>query len=216
MLRLKPLATSGALALTCCSCGGGAIGQSSLVAQPHSDKGGLLSSLDAPLAVGGTVRPEIRIDLKGSTPPPTHMISVRPDILSVDALGVTGRAPGLAALLVATDENVVIDFVHVWVKPADRIELHAIDSSGMDVGELTESVDLAVGESLRIVPRAYAGSQVLSGATSTTWSIEPPIALALKEGLPQRRRILARTPGSTTIRVSALGATKTLTLKVVP
>jgi hypothetical protein len=195
---------------------GGAMGQSAIQDGGATDKGGLLSSLQAPIAVGGSVRPALRLELHGSTPPSTHYISTRPGIIAVRDGVLEGRAPGMSAVLVANDQNVVLDFIHVWVKAANRLEVHRIDVDGADMGEVSEPVEMIVGESVRFVPKPYAGAELLTGVATSSWTVEPPIATVLREGLPGRCRILARNPGTATMKVSLLGSVASVQVKVMP
>ncbi len=182
-----------------------------------ADKGGLASALDAPLAVGGEVRPAIHLDIKGSTAPPTHLFSPIGSIIEVKNGLIVGKSEGVAPVFVALDgTNTVVDFYHVWVRPADRLEVHGIDASGNDVGALTEPVQLMIGEGVRLVPHAYAGPSQLAGVARSTWVVDPPIAAVLREGLPNRIRIVAKQPGSATLKVTMLGATSNLPLQVMP
>ncbi len=197
-------------------CGAGAMGQATIRSDAATDKGGLLSSLNAPLAVGATSRPNLKVEIKGSTGLATRLVSVRPDILTVRDGTLEGRAPGVSALLITDDKQVVLDFIHVWVKPANRIELHRLDAEGSDVGEVTEPIEMLVGDAVRLIPRPYAGSEALSGVATSSWSVEPLVATVLREGLPNRCRIVARSPGSATLKVTMLNATASIPLKVLP
>jgi hypothetical protein len=180
-----------------------------------ADEGGLASALDAPLAVGGEVRPAIHYDTRGSAGLATHLLSPRTDVVDVRDGLLLGKAPGTAAVLVALDGDVVVDFVHVTVRPADRVEVHGIDAAGNDLGDLTERVELVVGDETRLVPHGYAGAQALAGVATSTWTVEPPIAVVLREGLPNRVRLVARQPGSAKVTVTMLGKTCSLPLEVV-
>jgi hypothetical protein len=94
--------------------------------------------------------------------------------------------------------------------------VHGIDAAGTDLGPLTEPIDLVVGERLRLVPHPYAGAEQLAGVATPKWTVEPPIAVVLREGLPNRVTLLARTPGTADVRVSMAGVTSHLQLEVVP
>jgi hypothetical protein len=214
---MRPLLTIPFLALVVSGCGGGALRQTDLASTSGStDKGGLASALDAPLAVGGEVRPSIHYEVPGSAGLPAHLLSPRRDILEVRDGLLVGKAAGTAPVLLALDGDLVVDFVHVSVRAADRIEVDGIDSAGADLGELTEAIELAAGESLRLVPHAYAGPNRLAGVATSTWTVDPPIALVLREGLPNRVRLLARQPGQAKVTAVMLGKSKTLALKVLP
>jgi hypothetical protein len=198
-------------------CGGmGAMGQAGTHAAGAADKGALASALDAPLAVGGEVRPALRVELPGSAAPSLRLLSARPEILEVKDGLLAGRSPGMSAVLVAMDGDVVLDFVHIWVKATDRVAVHGLDGAGGDLGPLTEPLELVVGEGTRLVPHPYAGSERLIGVATSTWVVDPPIAIVLREGLPNRVRLVARAPGKAEVRVTMLGATHKLALQVVP
>jgi hypothetical protein len=203
--------------LTATGCGGGALRQTDLSASSGAtDKGALASALDAPLAVGGEVQPDIRYEVPGSAGLAAHLLSPRRDILEVRDGLLVGKAAGTAPVLLALDGDLVVDFVHVTVRAADRIEVHGIDATGADLGELTETIELVAGESLRLVPHPYAGPNRLVGVATSTWTVDPPIALVLREGLPNRVRLMARQPGQAKVTATMLGKTKTLALKVLP
>ena len=198
-------------------CGGGALGQMDVGGpRPGADTGGLASALSAPIALGADVRPDLRFDVKGSVAMSTHLVSAREDILGVKNGLLHGSHEGTAPVLVALDSGTVVDFVHVTVKRASRIEVHAIDATGGDSGALTEPIDIALGESVHLVPFPYAEDQRLVGVSTATWTVEPPIATVLREGLPNRVRLLARKPGQATVKVAMLGGTSTLSLEVLP
>src|SRR5437764_1098732 len=74
-----------------------------------------------------------------------------------------GKQPGVVAVAVATEDDVVLDFIHLTVLRADRVDVHGFDGAGADLGQLSEAVELTVGESAQLVPRAYAGSERLAG-----------------------------------------------------
>jgi hypothetical protein len=195
---------------------GSAFAQVEPAANAAVDKGGLASSLDAPLAVGGEVRPSLRVALRGSAAPSTHFLSARPDVIEVRGGLLVGRSPGMSAVLVTMDDDTVVDFIHLWVKPANRVEVHGIDAAGGDLGPLSEAIELVPGDTLRLVPHPYDGTERLVGVGTSTWVVDPPIALVLREGLPNRVRLVARTPGDADVKVTMLGATSHLKLKVVP
>lgn len=195
-------------------CGGGAMGHVNFQRSGATDKGGLASSLDAPLAVGGAVQPAVHFEVPGSAAPPTHFLSARPEIVDVRDGLLVGRSPGVSAVLVALDDDTVIDFIHVWVRSADRVEVHTIDNAGGDLGSITEPIELLPGDGLRLVPHLYARSDRLIGVGTSSWTVEPPIAVVLREGLPNRIRLVARTAGTADVKVTMLGATAHLKLTV--
>jgi hypothetical protein len=194
-----------------CACGGGGLGQSR-VESARGDDG---TSLDAPLAVGATYRPEVKLQLKGGGTPALFLESPRADVVAVDAQRLKAVGPGLSAVLIKTREGNVIDFLHVWVEAPTRIALHRFTPETIDLGEVTAPIDLAVGESVTLSPRLYAGSQRLAGSAEPTWLAKPPLVDVLRDGVPERRRIVARRPGKTTLMVRVLGQSSAVELNVV-
>ena len=179
---------------------GGAMGQATLVAK----SGDQPKPMNAPLAVGASVRPEVRTELKGATVP-LLLVSTRPEVISSERGRLVARAPGVAAILVTTQEGVVIDFYHLWAAQATRVALHRTDEQGKDLGEVLDGLDLLVGESVYLTPKAYFNSQELDGTVPAEWSTTPAIVDFLRQGVGTDRRLLARTPGDTTLHVVVSG-----------
>ena len=176
----------------------------------------MMSGLGAPLAVGATATPTVRTQLRGTGAPSLALWSAAPDILTVNNGDITGHREGVSGLVMAMDDGSAIDFVHVWVKSPDRLQLHRITEDGRDLGEVRDTVELIAGESIGIAPRPYARAQRLMGEGASTWEVEPPLADVLREGRPGSRRIVARNEGAATVTISSLGLSSTLQLVVHP
>ncbi len=169
-----------------------------------------------PIAVGASITPELAFDLDGSGGLPVQLVAARPDVLSAQGHRLTGTGPGVSAVLVRTEDGAVLDFVHLWVVAPTHIALEMLGADRRRQGELLDTVELAVGESLRVRPLLYAGNQELAGTADTEWTVAAGIAEVLRDGDPTRRRLIARTPGRTTVTVAALGLESTFELVVVP
>lgn len=201
--------TALALALLLTACG--AVGQATLIKR----EGEQHKPVSAPLALGASLRPNIKLDTHGDAAPTLALISGRPEIIAVDAGRLWARAPGLAPLLIATPDGVVIDFYHLSVERAQRVALQRVDETGKDLGEIQEGIDFVVGESLYLVPRVYADAQQLTGDVSADWTLSSPIADVLRCGFPAQRRLIARAPGEATLRVGVTGVAFELPIRVV-
>jgi hypothetical protein len=198
-------------------CGAGALGQSRTGDNcSPTDQDCVMAGLGAPLAVGATTRPAVRTQLRGSGAPSLSLWSAAPDVIAVEDGRITGKRDGVSALVMSMDDGSAIDFVHVWVRAADRIELHRIATDGADLGEIDDTIELVAGESLRIAPEPYADAQRLLGAGPSEWRVEPALCDVLRDGAPARRRLVARSPGQATLTVSSLGVSAKLTLVVHP
>ena len=199
------------------ACAMGALGQSHTADDCAPDDAScIMRGLGAPLAVGATTSPTIATRLRGSGAPSLRLWSAAPSIMTVRDHTITGTGDGVSALLMATDDDVVIDFVHVWVKQATRLQLHRFDGDGRDLGEVRDRVELLRGESVRLAPRPYADAQALLGEGPAEWTVDPPIATVMREGALGRRRLVARLPGEAVVTVTSLGQHTTMTLVVEP
>lgn len=166
----------------------------------------------APLAIGAHFHPDVSAEIAGTSTPNLRLESVAPDILSVEAGDLVGRQPGASAVLISTDDGSVVDFIHVWVAPVDRITLARRDGE-----RVSGTVGLTVGEDITLEPALWNGPQRLAGDQDLQWTVSDDHAVAvLPDGSASRRRLRARAPGTATVTV-ALGASKaTLDVEVVP
>lgn len=180
--------------------------------EKHADDA---KELDAPLAVGASIQPDVKLDLSGSATPSIALLSARPAVVAADGGRLTGRAPGVSAILITTKDGEVLDFYHLWVERATRATLHRLYADGRDMGEVRQGMDLVVGETAVLAPKVYAGAQELAGTIEGEWSVDPPVARVLGEGVAERRRVIALKPGAATLSVKLANVTVTMPLTVV-
>jgi hypothetical protein len=173
------------------------------------------SELDAPLAVGSTYRPEVKLDLRGGGVPALVLESPRTHVVSVREGALRAQSPGLTAVLVRMPDGTVIDFLHVWVEAPTRVSLHRYAPDFTELGVVSAPIDLVVSESVLLTPRIYAGVQRLAGNAEATWHVKPPLLTVLRDGVPERRRLVARAPGQATVTVSMLGTSTSIDVRVV-
>ncbi len=204
------------LATMTIGCGGGAVGQLRVGADcAEGDQSCMMSGLSAPLAVGASLRPALRTTLRGSGSPAIAMWSAAPSILSVEGSRIIGQQEGVSAVIMKLDNGAAVDFVHVWVKRPDRLQLHRKRlNAAHDLGEVRDAIELVVGENLWLTPRAYAQSQPLLGEGPTQWQVEPAIAQVLRDGRPGMRRLRASRAGQATVTVTSLGLSTSFQLSV--
>lgn len=187
-----------------------AMGQGAMTAKDADDA----KQLDAPLAVGASIQPDVQMDLAGTAAPTLVLVSARPAVVAADGGRLTGRAPGVSAILVTTKQGQVLDFYHLWVEKASRATLHRLYDDGRDMGEVRGRMDLVVGESAVLTPKVYYGAQELAGTVEGQWSVKPPIARVLGQGVAERRRLVAERPGQATLSVKLANVTVTMPLTV--
>ena len=200
----------------CAQGSSGALGQTQASPQcAPSDLVCAVGGIDAPLATGASLPINVSITSQGSASPPLTFVSADPAIFTVSGVHIDGISPGVASLLVMTGGSVV-DFFHVWVQGADALRLHRHTAEGVEVGDLPERVQLLIGDELFLSAEPYAGAQRLLGHTETAWTADAEIVQLLEDGSRNRRRLVARAAGTTTLHVTALDQTATLDLEVLP
>lgn len=172
------------------------------------------SGFDAPLALGATATPETRFSLNGSASPGFHYESAAPSIVDVVDGRVVGKSEGASALLFVSDASTVLDFLHVWVKKPTTLELLATLPGRPSEGRVDGTIDLLVGEELRLTVHPLADGQRLLGSSETEWTVDPGIATILREGTEEHRRLVAEGPGTTTLRVTMLGVESSMQIVV--
>jgi hypothetical protein len=192
---------------------GGAMRQVTLVGQcAEGDVACSRRHPQAPIAVGTRFYPEVSASIAGSTTPNLVLESAAPDVLAVEGGALVARKPGTSAVLIATDDASVVDFVHVWVAPVTAVTLMRRDGDRVD-----GAIGLAVGEDVTITPALWNGAQRLSGAADAVWTVthEGTVSV-LRDGSPDRRRLRARAPGKTTVTVALGDARVSVDVEVVP
>lgn len=172
------------------------------------------SGLSGPVAVGGVVPLSLNLDVAGSATPTVTLLSANPNVLKAAGTEVVGQSPGLAALVLLTADGAAIDFLHVSVATPNRLGLHRRDG-GLELGEIIEEVQLIAGDEMVLEVAPYLDSQRLLGRGTSEWSTGAELTL-LRDGAPERRRVVARTPGLTNVTVRAFDFEKTLSIEVVP
>jgi hypothetical protein len=211
---MKPLLAFAFLSAAACA-GDSALGQVGVAAEcSPTDFACVTAGLDGPIAVGGVVPLALDADLMGASTPAIDLLAADPAVLKVSGTEVRGEGEGVSALLLLA-EGRVVDFTHVFVSAPDRLGLHRRDG-GLEEAELVDEVELLVGDEIVLDVVAYRGSQRLLGAADSQWSAAGEVVTILRDGAPRRRRLVARSPGETELRVAALSLDAALTVRVLP
>lgn len=203
---MKIFATLPLVLLTGCAMGG--LGQA-VISDPcrAEDSTCKKSGFSAPVAVGATLEPEVRVDLRGSGAPAAHFTAVGDEVLVADRGVLRGRATGVTAVLLRTDSGTVLDFFHVWVKAPTHLKLFQVMPTGTDPEAVTTPIELLTGESTRMAASLFGDGQALAGQAEQEWTIDKPVVAILSEGREGRRRLVALQPGRATLRVRSLDQT---------
>lgn len=192
-------------------CGVGALGQAALV----DDKGheSARQGFDRPLAVGATVRPEIDYKLRGAGAPSMHYEAADEAVIAADNGVLRGTRAGLTSLLLVSDDGMVLDFFHLWVKEPTTLALRQVFADDK-AAELSGRVELLPGEALHLSATLRGEGQDLGGTATDTWKVDGGAVAVLEEGRAGRRRVIALQPGRATLEVRMLDRIATLTIEV--
>lgn len=197
-----------------CAGDSGALGNTTVSPEcAPTDFACVTAGLDGPVAVGGVLPLSIDVDALGTSSAAMSLMSGDPRIIKTAGTEIVGLQPGVAALVMLS-EGAAVDFLHVYVAAPNRVGLQRIED-GLVRQELTDQIELLVGDELIVEVAPYKDSQRLLGHATTTWNAGAPLTL-LKDGVPARRRVVARTAGETDITVTSFGFTKTLHVAVLP
>jgi hypothetical protein len=163
------------------------------------------AGFDAPLAIGAYFEPDFHTHLPGNAGASFHYVSAAPSVLEVADDRVFGRMPGTSALMLVTDGDTVVDFLHVWVKAPTKVRL-ASTIPGRDKAVLTDGpIELLAGDTIFVSAMFSADGQRLMGNAPSDWVTDEKVLSILREGSDDKRRVVALAPGKTEISVSSLG-----------
>lgn len=172
------------------------------------------AGFDAPVAIGATVRPDFQMKIQGSAGAGYRFVSASPNVLEVDDGDVIGRSPGMSALMLVSDGETVVDFIHVWVKAPTKVRL-AATVPGRDKASVTSGpIELLVGDSIFVSAVLSADGQRLIGAAPGEWEADEAVLSVLREGNEDRRRVVALRPGKTELSVTTLGLAASIDIVV--
>ena len=174
-----------------------------------------VSGLDAPLAVGARQHVEIDLQIPGSFSPSAPLVSLAPEIITTQGRELVAQDEGMCAILLVDQAGQVLDFIHLWTAQADGLSLHLLSDQGLDLGRVERNIQMAVGESLRLMPLPQQGELPLLGRfADSQWTLEGEALQLLDEGLGEHRRLRAQQSGSASLQVTAGGLAVALTVEV--
>jgi hypothetical protein len=215
MRSASPLLPFLVLAVGCST--SGALGQTDTSAScPPSDLHCAVSGINAPIAKGATLPIEVTVTSNGATTPPLSFVSANTDLFTIDDARIHGLKPGLASMLITTQGDVVVDFLHVWIAEADAVRLHRVTESGAETAPMPSSMQMLVGDEITLVAAPHKGPQRLLGDLDAVFDADPQVVKVLDEGVPGSRRIVASAPGETIFTAEALGIEVQVALEVLP
>ncbi|MDI1482030.1 hypothetical protein [Polyangium sp. y55x31] len=194
-----------ALATGCAQGSSGALGQTDTTAAcPPSELVCAVAGIDAPIAKGATLPIQVSVTSEGAATPPLSFVSANPAVFKIDDARIHALSPGLASMLITTEGELVVDFLHVWVAEADALRLHRVTTGGLQTSPLPAAMEMLVGDELTLVASPHLGPQRLLGELDAQFEADPAVVLMLDEGVAGSRRIVAKAAGETNVTVKAL------------
>jgi hypothetical protein len=172
--------------------------------------------LDAPIALGGSLELDVRYQIAGTSGPPTVLAAADPSVLKVDGAKVTGASAGASAVMFLGPDQRVLDYLHLWVQPATELRLIRYSQGGTPLGRIQNHVHLLVRDELMISIEPFANGQPLAGNFELARTLQGSSIAILPDAVSGWWRVVARAPGVTQVRFSALGLTQDWTVEVEP
>jgi hypothetical protein len=168
----------------------------------------------APIAVGARLRPQVSVDVAGSVMPLVALSSSRDDVVAIEQGALVAKAPGMAAVLIATADGTVIDFQHVWVAEPTAIVVERTTDAGLE--ELVGPLELVPGDEVMLNAALLGGAQRLAGEGDLEWKLDGDAIALLRDGSSGRRRLVARKAGAAHVTIASLGLSTTFDIEVMP
>ncbi len=219
MFRVSPILV---LALAACDGGGtggtptpGQLGQIAMAPECGAfNQACLIAGLDAPIAAGALVEIGFDFRIAGSSGPPVHLEATRPSVVATHDTFIEGVGAGNAAVLVKGPDDKVLDFIHLWVRPADELRVMRYSVEGIAIGRVRDSITLLEGDELLVAFEAYAGGQPLIGQFELEYDVEGEAIRLLEDSLTARYRLVAKSPGEATLILAAPALDQRIRLQV--
>lgn len=196
----------------------GALGTSSTRAEcAPEDTACQADGLDAPLAVGAKLPLDTRITAGGVAAPQMTLESARTDVISIEGVTLSGKAPGFSSVMMLNADGLVLDFVTMTVAKPDRLELYRLTENGsVEASSMPAKIQLAPGDDFELVVKPWSGATRLLGNVDATWTLSADVATVLDSGRPASRRLRIKQAGTATLTVEGSGFKKTLDIEVLP
>ncbi len=180
-------------------------------------QGCLGQSLNAPIALGSTLEVILDYQIGGSSGPPTELASADPSVLKSEGKGrITAVGPGMSALMFLGPDESVVDFLHVWVAPADELRVIKYAENGALLGRVSNDVKLLVGDELLVSVETFGKGQALLGNFLLDYEVTGSDVSVVPDPVGGWYRIVARKAGASTLTFKALGLTESLSIEVLP
>jgi len=176
----------------------------------------IAQGLDAPIALGGQVDVAVGYQVAGSSGPPTTLETVDATVLTASDTSLEAVGPGCSAVLFIGPDGDVLDFIHVWVVPAEELRILRYNASGDLLGRVQDEVQLLVDDEILVSVEPYAGAEPLLGTFTLQRDVVGDSVAVVPDPVGGWYRVVARAPGASTVVFSGLGIEATWQIEVLP
>jgi len=173
-------------------------------------------ALDAPLVLDGHLELAIDFQVGGSTAPPLTVETADPTILQAAASDLMATGEGASAVLFVGPDEQVVDFIHVWVTPADELRVLRWSEMGDLLGRVQREIQLLVGDEILVSIEPFAAAQPLLGNFALERAVTGTAVAIVPDPVAAWYRLVAREAGQSTVTFSAVELETSIAIEVLP
>lgn len=173
-------------------------------------------ALDAPLVLGGHLELAIDFQVGGSTGPPLLVETADPTILQAAASDLLATGEGASAVLFVGPDDQVVDFIHVWVTPADELRVLRWSETGSLLGRVQREIQLLVGDEILVSIEPFASAQPLLGNFALERAVTGTAVAIVPDPVAAWYRLVAREAGASAVTFSGVDLETTIDIEVLP
>jgi hypothetical protein len=176
----------------------------------------IASGLNSPLAEGSTYDLRVESQVSGSSGTPLELAVADEAVLTASAMTLSAVGAGASAVLFLGPDRDVLDFLHVWVAPADELRILRFSADGVVLGEVHDQGVLLVGDEVLVAVLPYHDGQALMGSFGMTRDVTGDAVAIVPDVVSAYYRVVARAEGTSTLTFTALGLEAVWALEVLP
>ncbi len=173
-------------------------------------------ALDAPLVLGGHLELAIDYQVGGSTGPPITIETADQTVLQASTSDLMAESEGASAVLFVGPDDQVVDFIHVWVAPADELRVLRWSPSGDLLGRVQREIQLLVGDELLVSVEPYADAQPLLGNFALERAVTGTAVAIVPDSVAAWYRLVAREEGQSTVTFTGVDLETSIAIEVLP
>jgi hypothetical protein len=172
--------------------------------------------LDAPLVLGGVLELALDYQVGGSSGPPLTVDSADPTVVETIDADLLAAGVGVSAILFVGPDDQVVDFLHVWVAPAEELRILRWADTGDLLGRVQPAIQLLVGDELLVSVEPYAAAQPLLGNFALERAVTGTAVAVIPDPVAAWYRLVAREVGAATVTFSGVDLDAAIEIEVLP